>query len=129
EQQRREGKAEACGARTSEHLPSRQPLLCFVHVPKTAGQSINNVLFRSFPKQVLNIDWNTTPGTTANLTYFEQKLREMPDARAFTSHALRCAYPDELAGRKMLYFTLLRDPIAATRSYIRYIKYKYSKFP
>jgi len=110
------------------------PLLVHVHVPKTAGQSLMNMLWNSFGERVIHIDYATDPAGTGpavapDLDFVGEQLAAHPDAQAITSHCFRFEHPAVLAGRRALYTTFLRDPWEQSKSWIRYIKARATTFP
>lgn len=105
-----------------------RPLLAHVHIPKTGGLSVVNLLEKSFPGQAMHIDWNYSPGAVAELPYFQARLAERPNVQSVSSHLFRWAYPSVIGDRLMLYFTVIREPLAQIKSFIRFIKYNSTVF-
>ena len=58
----------------------------------------------------------------------EQKIRENPEMISLSSHFIR-HFPADLAGRRLLYFSFVREPMDWYISYFSYIKKKYDSFP
>ncbi|GGG64189.1 sulfotransferase family 2 domain-containing protein [Paenibacillus radicis (ex Gao et al. 2016)] len=92
-------------------------LLLFMHIPKTGGTSLTQVLLHQFPKLVYYFE------VADNQTLLLEKLRE---ADAFCGH-----YPFGLHSfidRPYRYMTMLRDPVEQIISYF-YFKYKNPDYP
>jgi len=102
-----------------------KPVLAHIHVPKCAGTSFRILQERYFgPRHV---------GLYVDDTYFVYKeetirgyLVQYSGMQGFSSHHVR-VFPRWLAGRKMLYVTLLRDPVQQLVSYMTHIKKHYSR--
>lgn len=100
------------------------PLLAHIHVPKSAGTSLRNLLERYMgPKHVgLYVD-------DTCFVYSEAALRSWllgnPAVRACSSHHIR-SFPRWLAGREMRYVTVLRDPVEQFVSYMTHIRKHYA---
>ncbi len=88
------------------------PPLAFVHIPKTAGTSITNVLRNIYGVQAC-------PATTT-LDYRKLDSAALGAYRFFSGHAYRRDYERLPAG--ISYFTVLRDPVARTLSTYRYYR-------
>lgn len=103
-----------------------RPLLVQVHIPKTGGLAVLDLLGKSFPGRTLDIDWNFNTGAIAELPFLQARLRENPEIDAVSSHLFRFAYPTVLGDRLMLYFAMIREPLDQIKSLIRFLKYNHS---
>ncbi|WP_238327824.1 sulfotransferase family 2 domain-containing protein [Paenibacillus gorillae] len=92
-------------------------LFLFMHIPKTGGTSLTQLLLHRFPKLVYYFE------VADDQTLLLEKLQE---ADAFCGH-----YPFGLhsfTSRPYRYMTMLRDPVEQIISYF-YFKYKNPKYP
>jgi hypothetical protein len=97
---------------------SRDSLLIFLHLPKTAGSTFNRILFRQYPRQAIfrvgDGTWNPTI----------DDLRELPDERksalqlvvGHISFGIHEAFP-----KPSRYIAFVRDPVARIVSHYRYV--------
>jgi len=89
------------------------PLLFFIHIPKTAGSSIHQILHREYGKR-LGIFYDLTP-------------REWEMTLARPDHGFDCIFghywfgPHARSARPYEYATLMRHPVEAILSYYFYI--------
>jgi len=95
------------------------PVLVFIHMPKTGGMSILHWLNTAGASH-LNLYENNT-----HFVYSEDALArtlfQSPGVKFLSSHFI-LTFPPYLAGRRMLYFILLRDPVQQFISYVTFIK-------
>jgi hypothetical protein len=103
-------------------IEGKSPVLVHVHVPKTGGVSLWSLLQQG-GKAHLNLYVNNT-----HFVYNEELLAKTVLAdhavRSFSSHFV-LTFPPYLAGRRLLYFTMLRDPVQQFVSYLTFIKRTY----
>lgn len=103
--------------------PSRtpSPVLIHVHIPKTAGTSLWRLLERAGESHrnlyVNDTYFVYTPGALAEFV-------SNTKITSISSHHIQ-TFPPYLGGRRMLYFTILRDPVQQFISYITFIKKVY----
>jgi hypothetical protein len=101
--------------------PETSPVLTLVHIPKTAGTSVWRLMERAGESHC---------NLYVNDTYFVYTPAALADLLAdsaitsISSHHVR-TFPPYLGGRRMLYFTILRDPVEQFISYITFIKKVY----
>lgn len=99
------------------------PVLVHVHIPKSAGLTVGQILREWFADAHLDLY------SEHELTVFEPDrlgviLASAPGVRSIASHAIR-RYPSRLAGRRALYFCLLRDPRQQFVSYLNFVQRRY----
>lgn len=96
---------------------AQRPLTVFVHIPKSAGQTMTHILARQFaPERTYS-----APGVQRAL----EDLRLMPPARAQSLDLLQGHLPfgvHELLGRPAVYFTILRRPLDRVISHYYYVR-------
>lgn len=114
-------------------MSPQRPLLVHVHLPKTAGQSVMNLLWCALGQGVIHIDYATDPAGTGaeeapDLDHVRDLLDAVPDAAAITSHCFRFEHPEQLGGRPVFYAAFLREPLEQTRSWVRYLKANFATF-
>jgi hypothetical protein len=98
----------------------RQPIFIHVHVPKTAGQSLNVVLQQWF--KGTHYGWyQPNPGKSYTEEELSQFVAERPKLLSLASHSIR-VFPPLIGGRPALYYTFLRHPIDRMVSNITYAK-------
>lgn len=101
-----------------------EDLLVHVHIPKCAGTS----LWYWLARHNVGSHGFLYPLVSDSFYYDEEALAKLGIAstalRCMSSHYFR-VYPEFCAGRRMRYFTLLRDPVAHFVSYARYIRTVY----
>ena len=73
------------------------PLVIFVHIPKTGGKSIRNMIKFRFGDL---LQWDATDNGTSGENYMRVMMGHFPYGRH-----------DRFPGREVRYFTVLRDPI------------------
>lgn len=96
-------------------------LLVHVHIPKCAGTSIWYWMARHMP----SAHGFLYPDTYPSFYYDEAALVELGIGnvalRCMSSHYFR-VFPEVCAGRRMRYFTLIRDPLKQFLSYATYVR-------
>jgi hypothetical protein len=99
---------------------SRHPVLGHIHVPKTAGSSVRQVLDDRFKTAHLHL----YQGHGTSFVYDNEVLSLLfanTSHKAFSSHFVR-RFPPLLAGRPAHYITFLRHPVQQFLSYIAYTR-------
>ena len=94
-------------------------LLVFVHIPKSAGTALNTWLSLSHHYGNLYVKAVNSPVNALRWTDVNPVDLADPKLRSVASHHLR-TYPASVAGRRMRYITILRDPIAWWISHVRF---------
>lgn len=93
-------------------------LLIFLHIPKTAGSTMNHILARQFPAEaVYSID-----GDRVQESY--NTLRSLPDEEKQKLACVKGHMPfgvHEIFSQQATYITFLRDPAEWVRSYYTFI--------
>jgi hypothetical protein len=100
------------------------PLLMHVHLPKNAGTSFNHLLSASFGDRFAKLYFDD-PNRRFDEFTLDEMVRSMPGALAVASHSIG-VFPPIVGGRRGLYATLVRHPLARHRSYWRYAREHYS---
>jgi hypothetical protein len=104
-------------------------LLVHVHIPKCAGTSIWYWMARHMPSAHGFLYPDTYPSFYYDVAALEAMPIQYVSLRCMSSHYFR-VFPAICAGRRMRYFTLLRDPVRQFVSYVRYQQINYSEsFP
>jgi Sulfotransferase family len=109
-------------ASLSEKSDLTSPVLAHIHIPKTGGTSVV-VLLQQAGKRHMNLYVNDTyhiytPDVLAKDVLADRAIRSLSSHYVLT-------FPPYLGGRRMLYFTILRDPIQQFVSYLTFIKKKF----
>lgn len=102
------------------HTTPSPDLFCHVHVSKTGGTSLNLLLSNWFPGNFLVID-HPNPNHILTLESLEEQLARQPDLNCISTHHLH-GFPRHLAGRKVHYFTFLREPLDRAISLLTFMK-------
>jgi hypothetical protein len=102
----------------------RPPLILHCHIPKTAGVTINEGLWRSFPDLHYR---HSHPDRLYILSAqsLEQLLKISPDLMSISSHKLR-SFPLSVSGRPTFLFTFLRKPEDAFISLLKHAQRQFS---
>jgi hypothetical protein len=99
---------------------AEEDLLVHVHILKTAGTSLWYWMARRLPGR----HGFLYPQKPLTVFHTEDELTEFGIGnqvlRAMSSHHFR-VFPEWCAGRRMRYFTVLRDPLRQFLSYLRYV--------
>jgi hypothetical protein len=87
-------------------------LFAYVHIPKTAGTTLNHLLRRNFFMRYLDV----RPFSTASAGVFRARdlrlsLRLNPSLQCISGHAVRACSDLETLVPDIRYFTLVRDPL------------------
>jgi hypothetical protein len=97
------------------------PRIFFVHLQKTAGTSLNFRLRNQFPRDAIypqKVDEGSVPAVI-NVDHLLRRWQEHRDEiRVVTGHFPLCT--TELLGGGFLTFTVLREPVERTLSYLRH---------
>lgn len=104
---------------------SSKPLVVHIHVPKTAGTSVCNILRRNFGSRHLDL-YDPHPARVFPPDYLVEILRDNPDVVSISSHSLR--RPHYTLGehnRRLFRFCFLRSPIDWVISNLTYLKLNY----
>lgn len=98
-------------------------LFCHVHVSKTGGTTLNQLLARWFPGS-FEVIHHPDPHYIIEIEALRERLVQNPSLNCVSTHHLR-TFPAAVAGRKVHYFTTLREPLDRTISLLTFMK-KYS---
>jgi len=96
------------------------PVFVHVHLPKCAGTSLRTHLQRSFGCGHRNLYPERHSFVFDDDSLWKDALAETT-VRSISSHFIR-RFPPFVYGRRMLYFTFLRDPLEQFLSYYSYIQ-------
>ncbi len=103
-----------------------EPLFLHIHLPKTAGTSLNSLLRAWFGNGF--VEWyDTDPNRIYSFEEIERKVANTPTARCIASHSIR-SYPRLVAGRQARYITFLREPLDRMISDCTYTRKHYETF-
>lgn len=99
----------------------------FIHIPKTAGTSFRNMLFRIIDQEVSFPNLEDLGQNAGNYPNFEQirsyPIHEQRDIKFFTGHFPFAA--SELLSGPVQYFVFLRDPVQRTISNLSHFQRNY----
>jgi hypothetical protein len=98
------------------------PVLVHIHIPKTGGISIASLLQRAGQSHA-KLYVNDTHFVCSKESIQSTILRD-PEIKYISSHHV-LTFPPYLGGRRLFYFTILRDPIQQFISYLTFIKKVY----
>ena len=91
--------------------------LRFLHIPKTAGETLTNILRRQYRGRKI---FNFTGGTASDRSRFMAMSQgERAEIALFTGHAPITTHIPE--ADQALMITLIRDPVSRVKSYCQYI--------
>lgn len=102
------------------------PVIAHIHVPKCGGTAFRELLVQHYGEAHLAL---YVPDTY--FVYTEDQIAEYLRDRAvtgFSSHFVR-TFPDQIAGRSVLYVTFLRSPVEQFISYITHVKKNFEIIP
>jgi 2-polyprenyl-3-methyl-5-hydroxy-6-metoxy-1,4-benzoquinol methylase len=107
-----------------ECVAVNKSLLVHVHVPKTAGSSFIRILEQNYGSDYFRY---VSPDPAESLTQENliDLINSRPNLRAIASHHVR-VFPDELAGKRLLYVTFLRDPAKLFLSLLKFTRRHFS---
>ncbi len=97
-------------------------MLIFIHIPKTAGSTINGLLKRNFPSESrFYVDPSNVKDSKNRLAMLSNQersaIRLLHGHMAFGWHVL-------LPASSCRYFTLVRDPVERVVSHYSYVRYR-----
>jgi len=98
-------------------------LFCHVHISKTGGTSLNLLLARWFPCAFEVVD-HPDPNHVLEIDALGEYLIQRPQLSCVSTHHLR-TFPTAVAGRRVHYFTILREPMDRAVSLLTFMR-KYS---
>ncbi len=99
------------------------PILIHVHVPRTAGTSLNQILRESFGKRHVEL-YFSDPQFVLPPEELDRIVASKAGVASISSHSIR-VYRPWLAGRKALYISLLREPVDRFLSNMSFIRKHY----
>jgi hypothetical protein len=102
------------------------PLFIHVHLPRSAGTSLNSLLEQWFEDHFLHW-YDPDPNRIYSIEEIEQKVLSVSKLRCVASHSIR-TYPPSICGRPTHYITFLRDPIDRIISDCTYTQKHYGDF-
>jgi hypothetical protein len=99
-------------------------MLAHVHIMKTAGQTVRGILRQSFGCQ--HCDLLPREATASDFMWAQ---RFYPRLKSIAGHGVLPHKNFEAAGRKLSYFTFLRDPVQRCVSHYQFSRTKFRKYP
>jgi hypothetical protein len=102
------------------------PLLIHVHLPRSAGTTLNSLLEQWFEDRFLRW-YDPDPSRIYSIEEIEEKLLSMPGIGCIASRSIR-TYPRSICGRPARYITFLRAPIDRIISNCTYTLKNYGDF-
>jgi hypothetical protein len=103
--------------------PSARPLLCFIHIERAGGTTLQWLLRRNFPTFLTLTPPRRTNDEALILTRGQlgRLLRVLPFTSGIGGHTVRTyAGYESVTERRILYFTFLREPVARFVSHLQY---------
>jgi hypothetical protein len=102
----------------TDYCPVPEPLIIFIHIPKTAGRTLRTVIRGQYRRQQICIA-SQTPGDPFR-DYLSLPAEQQAQIRIVQGH-----FPyglHEHIDRQAVYATMLREPIARVISYYRFVR-------
>lgn len=101
-----------------EHPAS--PILCFVHIPKTAGTTLNSILTRQYGARRIFTLSNNRPNRLPE-SFQRMNKKERRTYKVIKGH-FPYGFHEFLRGRPYIYMTLFRDPVDRVISHYHYVR-------
>lgn len=101
-------------------------LFCHVHVSKTGGTSLNLLLERWFPG-AFEVLHDPDPNFVVGIETIAHRLAQEPFLCCIATHHLK-TFPSTIGGRRVHYFTILRDPLDRAISLLTFMKKSFHEF-
>ena len=108
-----------------DQLSTKEPMLVFIHLPKTGGTTLNHIFFGKFPREKIFHILNTLDCETF-LQMSDEKRNEFD---CITGHVPACIH--NFISRPCRYIILLREPLERaisdyyfTLTYVKHRKYE-----
>jgi hypothetical protein len=100
-----------------EQKSGRSPAVIFLHIPKTAGTTLLSILDRQYPAQSIHSFGGDAHASVAQFKALDEQSRaQIQLLRGHMAFGLHEYLPEPV-----VYFTILRDPVARVISYYNYI--------
>ena len=88
-----------------DQFPTKEPVLVFIHLPKTGGTTLKNIIFREFPrKKIFHI-----VNTLHRETFLQMSDEKRNEFDCITGHVPTCIH--NFISRPCRYIILLREPL------------------
>ncbi|MFQ5400795.1 MAG: sulfotransferase family 2 domain-containing protein [Anaerolineae bacterium] len=98
-------------------MSTSEPTVLFLHIPKTAGSTLNNLIWRQYQKgETFDITPNQPETALAQLTPAEQATIRFVTGHMYFGLHQKLAQP-------AAYLTILRDPVDLVISFYYYVRY------
>jgi hypothetical protein len=94
------------------------PVLCFVHIPKTAGTTLNSILTRQYGRKHIFVLSKNRPDA------LPESFRKLRRGKRKKCRVMKGHFPygfHEVLDRPYLYMTLFRDPVERVISHYHYV--------
>jgi hypothetical protein len=88
----------------------------FVHIPKTAGSTLHDILYRQYSKKRMYSCWKVD-----DIDQIDRLTESEKEKIVVIKGHIRLAIAKKIP-QKLLFFTMLREPVARTISHYYYIK-------
>ena len=88
-----------------DQFPTKEPVLVFIHLPKTGGTTLNNIIFRKFPRKKKFHIWYTLHLET----FLKMSDKKRNEFDFITGHVPACIH--NFISRPCRYIILLREPL------------------
>jgi Galactose-3-O-sulfotransferase len=119
---------EALGPEPDRTAPeSAQPLVVFVHVRKTAGKSLRQLLYRQYPRRGALLVKNYFTQAEVAEAYVRELAASPPDGLR-VAHGHMLFWPEFSWPEGTQFFTMLRDPLERTISHYYWLRARTTKF-
>ena len=89
----------------SDQLSTKEPVLVFIHLPKTGGTTLNHIIFGKFPRKKVFHIWDPLHRET----FLQMSDKKRNEFDCITGHVPACIH--NFISRPCRYIILLREPL------------------